>query len=356
LNIHVDDNVPKSLLIDEVRIRQILFNLVSNSLKFTIEGSIDIRITTSSIEDKYTNLILEVEDTGVGIDNEQQKHMFEAFSQHSNQSNKVYGGTGLGLAITKQLVELMGGNISLKSQRDVGSSFIVTLQNIEISDMESIAYLAKNTEVIFEKATLLITDDLELNRVLLREYFKDTKLQIIEAKDGQEAVDAVKENDIDIILMDIRMPNKNGYEATKEIKEFSNVPIIAITASVISQKNNEENSIFDDFLHKPVEIDILVHSMSKFLKCEIKTIKNTSISLDTNIENISLEKYPELLELLNKAKEGGDIDLIQEFANELDSLGEKNNIEVFQKLSVQISSAVNSFDIGECELLLGTFE
>ncbi len=355
LNIVVDKSVPKTLIIDEVRIRQILFNLMSNALKFTKEGFINVKITTSSTNDRHTNLILEVEDSGIGMDKAQQENMFAAFSQHSNQSNKEYGGTGLGLSIVKSLVELMNGSITLKSQKDVGSTFIVTIKEVEISD-ETVSKLStRNKEVIFEKATILIADDIELNRNLIKEYLQKTPLVILEAKDGQEAVDAVKEHEIDLVLMDIRMPNKDGYEATREIKEFKDIPVMAITASVVSTREGEENLIFDDFLHKPVKSEVLMDSMCKFIKCEIKDIQH-STDEKQNFEDISISEYPKLQKLLKRAKSEGDMDLIQEFALEVERVAKENKSDELKTLSTQILSAVDSFDIGECEILLSKFK
>ena len=355
LNIVVDKSVPKTLIIDEVRVRQILFNLISNALKFTKEGFINMKITTSSTNDGYTNLILEVEDSGIGMDKTQQDNMFQAFSQHSNQSNKEYGGTGLGLSIVKSLVELMNGSITLKSQKDIGSSFIVTIKEVQISNKAVSKLTTRNKEVIFEKATVLIADDIELNRNLIKGYLQNTPLVLLEAKDGQEAVDSVKENDIDLVLMDIKMPKKDGYEATREIKEFKDLPVMAITASVVSRKENKENVIFDDFLHKPVKSEVLMDSMCKFLKCEIKDIR-PSLDENQNLRDISISEYPKLQELLKRAKSEGDMDLIQEFALEVKRVAKENKSDELKMLSTQILSAVDSFDIGECEILLSRFK
>ena len=354
LNISVEKSVPKSLLLDEVRIRQIVFNLISNAIKFTQEGSINVTITSSSEYNNKTDLIIEVSDTGIGIDEDEQKHMFNPFSQHLHQSNKIYGGTGLGLSIVKQLTELMGGNILLKSQKEIGSTFIVTLKNIEISDKEVSQQNSNNSEITFHKATILIADDIELNRSLLKNYFKSTSLTLIEARDGQEAIDIARDTDIDLILMDIKMPQKNGYEATREIKEFKDIPIIAVTASVVSAKENNENLIFDDFLFKPVKEDDLFFAMSKFLESETTSMEPEKTTEE--LEYPSLEAYPELQDLLQKAKNDGDIEIIQAFANELNKYAQENNIEVFKIISTKISSAVNSFDIGECESLLNKFK
>ncbi len=355
LNIKVDKRVPNILLLDEVRVRQIMFNLISNALKFTIEGFINVIITSSSNQNGHTNLILEVEDSGIGIDKEQQESMFSAFSQHSNQSNKEYGGTGLGLSIVKSLVELMGGTITLKSQRDVGSTFIVTLKDVEISD-EAISKLSlKNKKIIFEKATILLVDDIELNRELIKQYLQETPLVILEATDGQEAVDYAKENEIDLVLMDIRMPNKDGYEATKEIKEFKDVPIMALTASVVSTRGTKDNLIFDDFLHKPIESEKLMLSMCNFIKCEITDIETTHDENSSEAENISINKYPKLQELLTRAKNEGDMNLIEEFAHELEKYAKEQKRDDFKNISILILSAVESFDIEECNILLSKF-
>ena len=356
LEIIIDDSVPKNILIDEARVRQIIFNLLSNSLKFTIEGFIRVNISTSSIINENTNLIIKVEDSGIGMDEEQQKRMFEAFTQHSNQSNKEYGGTGLGLTIVKKLVELMNGTISLKSERDEGSTFIITLNNVKISNQEIMHYHNQNSKIIFEKATILIADDIELNRTLIKEYLRSSSLVCIEAVDGQEAIDIAKQKHIDLILMDIKMPNKNGYEATSEIKDFKNIPIIAITASVILNKENKENLIFDDFLHKPLKEQQLILSMSEFLKHETISIEKEKEDAVDEIKNISLKKHTLLIELLESAKISGDIELIQEFANSLEDCGKKEDNQLFKDMATKISSAVNSFDIGECEVLLNSFE
>ena len=320
-----------------------------------MEGEISLTITSSQnvVNDK-TNLIIEVQDSGIGMDEEEQVDMFKAFTQHSRQSNKEYGGTGLGLSIVKRLVELMNGDVALKSERDVGSTFIITLKDVEIS-AEPIASNVESQKIVFEKATVLIADDITLNRDLIKEYLKETPLTLLEACDGQEAVDMTKENAVDLILMDVKMPNKNGYEATKEIKKFQDMPIIAITASVIFTQENKDNLIFDVFLQKPIKQNELLQALSKHLKCETTNVESSLKELN-EIANVSLSQHPTLKNLLENAKNDGDIDLIQKFSDELDKFGEKENNEAFKILSTQLSSAVNSFDIGECEALLNKFE
>ncbi|MCW9026418.1 MAG: ATP-binding protein, partial [Thiovulaceae bacterium] len=357
-NIHVDKNVPKILIIDEVRIRQILFNLISNSIKFTFEGSINITITTSKpdTEGKVT-LILEVKDTGIGIDAKEQKLIFEKFTQQNKQSNKEFGGTGLGLSIIKKLTELMDGSITLKSKKNEGSTFRVILKNINVSNEASLNTL-KNTKIIsFDEATVLVVDDIDSNRNLIINYLLDTNIKVIEAKDGEEAVQITKEQKIDLILMDLKMPKKDGYEATSEIKKFLDIPIIAVTASVIYESKNENYMIFDDFLNKPLKMQELFDSLSKFLKhTSIEKVEEGSNNLIHANTKFSINDYPELRESLLKAKSQGDIELINDFANILARYGTKNSIKQFNLYAIQLSSAVESFDIEECERILSNFE
>lgn len=360
LNVSIDSIIPNILIIDEVRVKQILFNLISNAIKFTKEGYINVNITTLPDEDnKVVNLFLEVEDSGIGMNKDQQSKMFEAFSQHSQQSNKEYGGTGLGLAIVKKLVELMGGNITLKSERNVGSTFIVKLPNIHISDDHIGNSKSTNRDITFKKARIIVADDIELNRNLIKEYLKETPIEILEAKDGEIAVDLVKDNDIDLILMDIKMPNKNGYEATKKIKSLKNIPIIAITASVIFINKDEKNNLFDDFLQKPLLYDKLIESLSKFLECEVKQLPGKVKNLDDE-ETLYIKKYlykcKNIKNLLMDAQTQGDIEVIKKFADEIYLCGKENNIEAFKNIAIKLFAAIDSFDIGECTILLNKFE
>lgn len=356
LKIIVDENVPKTLIIDEVRIRQIIFNLLANALKFTKTGYIQVKISSSSVKNKKINLTIEVEDSGIGMDESEQENIFTAFTQHSNQSTKEYGGTGLGLTITKNLVSLMDGDITLTSKRDQGSTFIVTFKNISVSDATVQSNNFQDEEVKFEEATILIVDDIDLNRDLLQGYFKNTSLKLLKAKNGQEAVNIATSEKVDLILMDIKMPVKDGYEATTEIKAIKNIPIIAITASVASGKEDSENSKFDAFLQKPIKYNDLVHEMCHHIKCLASEIQNLKTDKNISIKNISLEGFTGLQILLQNAKNDGDIELIRNFAQALDKTGQELNIENFKLIATQLLSAVNSFDIGECEMLLCKFK
>lgn len=363
LNVYISPIVPKLLLLDEIRVRQILFNLVSNAVKFTKEGHIAIRVDMLREEDNaYIKLILEVEDTGIGIDEDQQEIMFDSFVQHSHQSNKEYGGTGLGLAIIKKLTELMGGKVILKSQRGIGSRFSIILPRVQIAQKESkyIAIDINIQEIHFEKATILIVDDIDLNRNLLKEYLKAKPFTIIEAQDGQEAVEKIEQSDnINLVLMDIRMPKKDGYEAASQIKSIkANIPIIALTASIDFGIENPKNAIFDDFLQKPIKEQKLLISLSHFLPCTIHKQQKNEIYNTTH--EISFSNYEkrcnELKALFNDAKIQGDMNLIELFAKRLLECAKEYKDSNLDAVASKLLLAAQSFDIGECMAIFEQFK
>jgi signal transduction histidine kinase/DNA-binding response OmpR family regulator len=353
---HVDETVPNALVLDEIRVRQIMINLLSNAIKFTIEGEVALHVTSSQYNsDESVTLIIEIQDTGIGIAQEQQEKMFEAFVQHSKQSNKMYGGTGLGLAIVKQLVELMGGVVSVESKKRIGSKFLVSIPNVAVSKATLKKQEHEASEFIFKKAKVLIVDDMELNRELIKGYLKDTELELSEAKDGQEAVDMARKEHFDLVLMDLRMPRKDGYEATQEIRTFSNIPIIALTASVITSHKDKENIIFNAFLSKPLNVEHLLDAMSELLECEKREVCISENRPQTLYGAISLGAYPELFAFLEEVKRRGDIALIGEFAHKLQEEASESDKLYFADIATQLFSAINSFDIGECTYILSRF-
>ena len=348
LDIVVEDSVEKCLILDELRIRQVIFNLLSNAIKFTKEGEITVRLySPQSKNGQTTTLYIEVKDTGVGIQKSEQEYIFEAFSQQSNQSHKEYGGTGLGLSIVKSLLNLMHGEITLESEVGVGSTFRITLPNIKPCE-----YVENSTQNIqdveFTETTILVVDDIDLNREIIKEYLSDTNLKMIFAKDGQEAVDILEEDngEISLALMDLKMPKKDGYEATNEIKEFSSIPVLAISASIIYSKYDKNNDIFDMYLQKPLNRKDFLLALSKFLDSKIIENSNEAVLQ----ESLSLSVYPNLIELLSSAKEDGDMNAVQEFSDAL------SEIEEFKDISVKINQAIESFDIAECHILLSSFK
>jgi len=272
--IDIAPDIPDALLLDEVRLRQILFNLIGNSVKFTKKGYIKLSAKKEYTEKNlsHLDLIIVVEDTGSGIPSESLEMVFDAFKQQDGQSTKEFGGTGLGLSITKRLVEMMEGSISVKSQVDKGTSFEIILQQVSVaatrSDEKTNDRLFDEC-ILFEAARILVVDDIAENRFLINEFFENTAIQTIEAVNGEKAISAAKQFKPDAIIMDIRMPVMDGYEATQRIKEdkdLKNIPVIALTASGMqADREKITQSGFDGFLTKPVNKLQIFNELANFL-------------------------------------------------------------------------------------------
>jgi CheY-like chemotaxis protein len=197
----------------------------------------------SELDETKINLILEVEDTGIGIPKEQQEHIFGAFSQVSGQSTRKFGGTGLGLTITKRLTEMMHGVITVRSESGKGSTFRFVFPHVAISELAETSPVIAGGEGDFSQfapATILVADDVALNRALLTGYFEGTPHKLITATNGREALELAERHRPDVILMDMRMPDLNGYEASALLKAsaaLKHIPVIAVTASSFRKKS-----------------------------------------------------------------------------------------------------------------------
>ena len=354
----VDKELPHSLMLDEVRLRQVLFNLVSNAIKFTHDGYIHVEFQRALHNPK--TIIIIIKDSGIGVGKDEHEKIFEAFIQKKGQTNKKYGGTGLGLTIVKKLLALMNGSITLESDLGQGSTFTITLRDVTTSLEEHIEHnQIKKRKLSFKPATILLTDDIELNRDLITEYLKDSPFKILQAKNGQEALDIIKKNSVDVVLMDIKMPIMDGYEATKVIKEQYNLPVIAITASVITAKSDAVNQIFDTFLEKPLACRELVEALSLYLPHEAENIEEEcTLKNDTESINLTpfLQKCPDLKEMFDHAKEDGDIEALEKFAQTLQECHQKQTNKEFNILSKQLLEAAESFDIEVCQSILDKFK
>ncbi len=373
LNISIAENLPKILTLDAYRIRQVLLNLISNALKFTEKGSVLIKgtidenlINEGNENNNSLNLKIQITDTGIGIPENQIDTIFDSFRQVDGQSTRKYGGTGLGLAISKRLVELMGGSISVKSEIGTGSTFTIVLKDVEILENQNEEIIEEeNISIIFEKSNILHVEDIDFNREIMKLLFADTNLKIKEAITGVDALEVLKKYTPDLILMDIQMPKLNGYETAKIIRkneQLKNTPIIAVTASATTEEIEKYSHIFDDYITKPINEDVLFKTLAKYLKHEKKQIE------------IIEEKIPDcILELKNYKKENGNfpkeletifknkiepyynkevsnvlsIDEIKEFSSKIYNVAKKLNIESLKTYSTNLVRAMNKFDLDE---------
>jgi signal transduction histidine kinase/CheY-like chemotaxis protein/outer membrane protein assembly factor BamD (BamD/ComL family) len=256
IHIEYDKSLPEVFDGDQLKISQILINLIGNSIKFTKDGDIWIRVLKKDQQEGLHSIRFEVEDNGIGITKEKQDSMFESFSQGSVQINRKYGGTGLGLSIVKGLVDILKGKVYLKSELGQGTVFSVELQLKESKKIikEEKKELFKNVnDLELEKINILIVEDNKINQMITKKILSKMKLNCEIVDNGEDAVDLVKENTYDIVLMDIHMPGISGIEATKRIRAFDKeLTIFALTAVTLDDKMQEfDEAGFDDIISKP---------------------------------------------------------------------------------------------------------
>lgn len=271
------DSLPDSVRIDESKFRQIMINLLDNAVKFTKAGFVSLKVISSreidsSNNEEKINLKIIIEDTGIGIKNEKIREIFDAFSQQNGQSTRKYGGTGLGLAITKKLVKLMDGRIDVKSSEGRGSKFTINFYELDYRSTEKKKRTVRHENDVYDFSgeKILIVDDEELNRELVKIKLSDKDIKIIEAENGSEAVRVTEKEKPDLIIMDLKMPVMDGYQALEKIKSLkvfkNDFPVIALTAAATDneQKMSKESG-FSDFISKPLAEGRLYEILVKYL-------------------------------------------------------------------------------------------
>jgi len=367
LIVEVDPKIPTSILIDDIRIRQILINLVGNAIKFTEIGYIKLQAKALKVDGHLSKMDMQISvtDTGIGIPKEQIDKIFGDFEQVKGQDNRKFGGTGLGLAISKKLSKMMGGKLWVESEVNKGSRFIVDIYNIDVSNLqveqasETAIQNPSNEQIIFEPSKILVVDDIEDNRELIVNNFEQTALEVMTANDGLEAIEAVKNSRPDLILMDIRMPKMDGYEAAQEIKKIADIPIVALTASVMKGEHDRiKKNHFEGYLRKPVLKKDLIKMLSQFLphKIQCVKIKETQIVLSQkaqeNLEQIQKQVIEKINPMQEKVMRSNNMEEIKQFTKAVKDLAQTYDIDVFKNYAVELDEAVESFDIMTIETLL----
>lgn len=364
LILEIDEKLPSCLILDELRLRQVMFNLIGNAIKFTQKGSVTIKVSsTYKVNmDSLVDIKFEIKDTGIGIPQKDIDKIFEAFTQQVGQDARKFGGTGLGLTITKRLVELMGGQLQVESVHGKGSNFIVFLQNIGVGALEikqKIDVIPEN--ITFRNAKILLVDDIAMNREVVKGFLKPYLLDITEAENGLIALEKLQSQSFDFVFMDIKMPIMDGYEAKTAIDklpELSHIPIVALTAQAMKDDQDRIKQLkFNDYLTKPVSKQALIGCLSKFLETDLNTASNTNQKTVVlqNIENITATKTKIILpntdiekakELLNQLQLGGfNHEDFVNFSNKLKNNSEIENDSELATFSKDVSFAIDSFDL-----------
>ncbi|MDM8559349.1 PAS domain S-box protein [Candidatus Parabeggiatoa sp. HSG14] len=369
----IDENLPQALFLDETRLRQVLLNLIGNAVKFTDNGYVKLCANKTYTEDDHSkiNLIIAVEDSGIGVPFDQQCFIFESFRQQEGQSTRKYGGTGLGLAISKRLVEMMNGHIFIESSQGKGSRFEIGLHEVKVAATlpTTMQYnVFDPDQSTFEKVSVLVVDDIESNRDLIKEYLSQVNLEVICAENGQQALLFVEEYHPALILMDIRMPEMDGYEATKRLRDNPNtvdIPIIALTASVaLDEKHKIETYGFDGYLSKPVNISVLLGELSHYLKHTKKAVTNTNQvateEVDNTLNPAEIANLPELqnqlkqfvLPIWEEANIVMEMDIVVELAKKMIKLGNEYNISAFIHYGEPLLESTQVFNISHIQKAL----
>jgi signal transduction histidine kinase/CheY-like chemotaxis protein len=278
LDIQLDDDLPDAVYADSLRIGQVLSNFLSNALKFTNTGHVQVAVKMEPNGQDQLQLRFTVTDSGIGLTEEEKNRVFSAFTQADSSISRTYGGTGLGLSISKQLVELMGGKIGVDSTKGIGSSFWFTVccQAAKEAVVTTDRSVAINRWVASRPLNILVAEDNEVNQYLIQKILNNLDHSVEIAKDGKCAIDLFNSGVFDIILMDVRMPLMDGIEATAAIRAMdtpeSNVPIIALTADVSTGNVVEYLRVgMTDVCLKPIELPLLLKSINQSLGEEIHT-------------------------------------------------------------------------------------
>ena len=311
----IPDGLSDYLIGDPTRLSQILINLTGNALKFTNKGNVTVALEEKRLSGDVIQIQFSISDTGIGIPEDKLDSIFESFNQASNETTRKYGGTGLGLTITKKLVELQGGEISVESEMDKGSVFKFTLPFIKnnSSAIDNKNTANKQLDPSFLKdLKILLVEDNELNQLLTVKLFKKWNKEIDVAENGLIAIEKVLNNYYDIILMDIQMPEMDGNEVTKYIREKlpndkSQVPIIAMTAHATAdeEKNCLRNGM-NDYLSKPFDFNVLLEKLFDNLELSQQHILN-QIVITEDRKTESLVNFDYLIDFSDN-----DVEFIQE--------------------------------------------
>jgi len=271
--VEFDNEIEGYWLFDETRLRQILFNVVGNAIKFTDRGFIKIKATVSENSPlNKVNIIMSIEDSGIGIPFENQKRIFDSFYQVSSKSGKRYDGTGLGLAITMRLIKAMNGEIKLSSTTNKGTNFSITFNDVkkaEITIKAKEEFPLVSKEFSFKSNRFLVVDDINNNRNMIKIFLEEHDGIVLEADNGHDAIKLANFYRPTAIILDIRMPGMSGFEVLHILRneeKTSSIPVIALTAVSSAFQEKHLYKSFDGVLTKPVRKEELISKLDEIMK------------------------------------------------------------------------------------------
>lgn len=375
-----DASIPEVLVGDPVRLHQIILNLVSNAVKFTTAGKITVSVKLLAQTEEQATIQFSITDTGIGIEENKMENIFENFQQATSGTSRLYGGTGLGLAIVKQLVEAQHGSISVKSKVDEGSIFSFALnfqKTTENAGIES-EIIELNPEM--ENMKILVVEDIALNQLLMKTLLEDFGFELEIAANGKIAIEKLKTTHFDIILMDLQMPEMDGFEATEYIRKTMNftIPIVALTADVTTVDLAKCRAVgMNDYIAKPVDERLLYNKIVGLIKQKgesknnsntwkkryinlgylLKRTKSNPV-LMTQMITLYLEQTPPLIEIMRESTDAKDwpalYSAIHKMIPSFTIIGIEEEYEQMAKKVQEYSGTVSN--VGEIPTLVAELE
>ncbi len=361
-NVNMQDIFPNILLLDEIRVKQILFNLLGNAIKFTETGGVTLTasVSESSINPKLIDVNIKVEDTGIGIPKEQIEAIFEAFKQADGQSARKYGGTGLGLTISKKLSDLMGAHLEVTSEVGCGSVFTLTIDGVEraMSDFEESK--SEDDESTMFIGVALLVENIAANMAIIKDFLTSRGMQIIEVENGKIGVETAMEYMPDLIIIDIQTPIGDEHKVAKILKNNPNtrhIPVLAVTASATKEQKESLKAVYDGYLQKPIDFKALASELSKFLPCVASAKSCDNLTKTINISPSEREEISRLLKRewlrVNILKSN---DEIEEFAKLAKKTANEICSQYLNEYADLLIEASEGFKIAQINKLFEQFE
>lgn len=371
----INPKIPEAIILDEIRLRQVLFNLVGNAIKFTNKGYVKLSVTGTSLDKQNNkiNLSFTVEDTGIGIAENQVNDIFKSFKQQEGQSGK-FEGTGLGLTITRKLVDMMDGFVTVSSKLGLGSQFTVELFEVKTSNQIILEEEIINQKIDFLQAKVLLVEDNIHNQELVKYFLKDNNILFYVANNGKEAIKFLETIIPDLILMDIKMPVMDGYEATKIIKsksEWMHIPVISMSANVLPEDKILMKEVgTSGFVPKPIDDIILCRELSKFLKHKVtghsnnSNVNNDEFDFNLDLDKLDKKKLQPLLDILKndlykKWKDNSRSMQIQKwksFAEEIIEIGKEYDCNSLKEYGKGFITSINIYNIKKLKNQINLYE
>ncbi len=371
---HVAENFPHAVLMDRIRLRQVLVNLVGNAIKFTDRGGVEVSVLWEKQPDtSHITLIIEIQDTGVGIPKDRLDAIFKPFVQAGAHQEKEKQGTGLGLSIVKRLTEIMGGTVTVASVMGQGSAFHLRFPDVPISArLAASEKFTPDSRVDFDElrpATLLVIDDNELNCQLVAGLFSGSHHHLIFGSSGEEAIVKAREHKPDLLLLDVRMPGMGGPAAVEEIRRVPGLefmPIIAVTASNLLHEEKSLKERFSGYLRKPFSKSELFAELAEFLPRNAKPGAEPSADGSSSAAPAAPAAAPVPKELLTRLREliiepwpsirdSVAINETKAFAQNLQALGQQWQCQPLIEYAQKLFSDAENYAVADLEKHLGEF-